>query len=149
LLTPNPDTLIWLQAINLALHLCFLHFFCWNFGRLCERAQCARYPDSRYILVFIVFVRSSGYFAFIPFHFVVYSIYCIWVFVLLLPFRLPLVLSETTGNLIFILSRSHKRVHLPIWFQHLQHLLLFTHLWESKYHNFVYLLEGYGTRKLK
>jgi hypothetical protein len=28
---------------------------CWNFRRLCERAQCARYPDSRYIYCICAF----------------------------------------------------------------------------------------------
>jgi hypothetical protein len=45
---------------------------CWNIGKLCEHAQCARSSDSRYILHLDCF---SGYFSIIPFYFVVYSIY--------------------------------------------------------------------------
>jgi len=53
-------------------HIALLEGVCWNFRRLCEHVQCARSPDSRYIPYLYC---SSGYFAFTPFYFVVYSIY--------------------------------------------------------------------------
>ncbi|KIJ93828.1 hypothetical protein K443DRAFT_643422, partial [Laccaria amethystina LaAM-08-1] len=53
-------------------HIALLEGVCWNIGKLCEHAQCARSSDSRYILHLDCF---PGYFSIIPFYFVVYSIY--------------------------------------------------------------------------
>jgi hypothetical protein len=68
---------------------------CWNIGKLCEHAQCARSSDSRYILHLDCF---SGYFSIIPFYFVAYNIYTKACTVVTHPFA-SVPPPETTGNL--------------------------------------------------